>query len=152
MDYKLVYNQIRDLRQEKDRDLIQLLLKVCGERNSTMRWCSIDGATACLFLLSKNECLATLNGAESSSLAGGAFELKSNLLGSLCLLSEDGLGLTSETFLLGIISSLTLSNSRGLTGLVLGNLVNGVFVAFRAVSSLCFGSVYLKTSLDKLNV
>jgi hypothetical protein len=106
--------------------------------------CSIDGATASLFLLSKNECLATLNGAESSSLANGALELEGNLLGGLCLLSEDGLGLASETFLLGIISSLTLSDSGSLTSLVLRNLVHGVFVAFTAVSSLLFGSVYLK--------
>lgn len=109
---------------------------------------SIDGATAGLFLLSKNECLATLNGAESSSLAGGALELESDLLGGLCLLSEDGLGLSSETFLLGIISSLTLGHSGSLTSLVLGDLVHGVLVAFRAVCSLRFGSVYLKTSLN----
>ena len=108
-----------------------------------MRSCSVDGATASFILLSKNECLATLDGTESSSLADGALELEGNLLCGLCLLSEDGLGLPSETFLLGIISSLTLCDSGSLTGLVLRDLVNSVLVAFTAICSLLFGSVYL---------
>lgn len=103
--------------------MIQRLENYLGSTTHTMGVCSIDGATASLLLLSKNECLATLDWAESSSLANGALKLEGNLLCGLCLLSENGLGLTSETFLLGIISSLTLSDGGGLTCLVLGNLV-----------------------------
>ena len=60
--------------------------------------------------LSKDESLASLDWVESSSLADCALELKSDLLGGLCLLSEDGLCLSSETLLLSIISSLSLSH------------------------------------------
>lgn len=106
--------------------------------------CSVDGTTASLFLLSKNECLATLNGVESSSLANGALELEGNLLCGLCLLSEDGLGLSSETSLLGIISSLSLSDGGGLASFVLRNLVGGVLQALTAVSPHDLGNVDLK--------
>jgi hypothetical protein len=81
--------------------------------------CSIDGTTLGNFFLSKNEGLATLDWGHSSSLAGTTFKFESDLLSVLCLLSEDGLGLTSETSLLGIISSLSLSDKGGFSCLVL---------------------------------
>ena len=81
--------------------------------------CSEGGTALGNFFLSKNESLATLDGSESSSLANGAFELESDLLGGLCLLPEDGLGLTSETLLLHIVSPLSLSDEGVLALLVL---------------------------------
>ena len=56
-------------------------------------------------------------------LANGAFKLKSDLLGGLGLLSEDGLGLSIETRLT-IISSLSLSREGIVTLLILGDLVD----------------------------
>ncbi len=70
--------------------------------------CSEDGATLCDFLFTKDEGLASLNRDHSSSLANTALELESNFLGSLCLLSENRLGLSTETLLLSIISSFSL--------------------------------------------
>ena len=63
---------------------------------------------------------------QSTGLADGAFKLESDLLGGLGLLSEDGLGLATETSLLSIISSLSLSEQGVLTLLVLGYLMRGV--------------------------
>jgi len=51
------------------------------------------------------------------------FETEYDLTRSLGLLVEDGLGLSSETHLLGVITSLPLSEVRGLSCLVLGDLV-----------------------------
>lgn len=84
--------------------------------------------------LSELEGLATLQGEHSLALALSALDLKDDLLGSLSLLSKDGLSLTSETFLLGVVSSLTLGNQRGLTSLVLSDLVARVLLASLAVS------------------
>lgn len=111
---------------------------------------SEDGSTLGNFLLSKNECLATLDRVQSSSLACTAFELENNLLGSLGLLSEDGLGLTSVSFLFGIISSLSLSDGGVLTFLVLRHLVNLMLFAFTTVSSFRFGSVHLKDERNEM--
>ena len=80
---------------------------------------SIDGTTLGDFLLTEDEGLASLDWGHSSSLAGTTFKFESDLLGGLSLLSEDGLGLSTETLLLGIISSLTLSGGGVLSLLVL---------------------------------
>ena len=45
----------------------------------------------------QDEGLASAEEFASSDLAFGALESKGDLLGLLCLLSEDGLGLTTET-------------------------------------------------------
>lgn len=42
---------------------------------------------------------------------------------TLCLLVEDGLGLTTVTLLLPVVTALTLGEQGGLTSLVLGHLV-----------------------------
>jgi hypothetical protein len=47
---------------------------------------------------------------------------------------EDGLGLTTITGLLAVITSLTLSEERGFTSLVLGDLVRGVLAAFETLT------------------
>ena len=60
-----------------------------------------------------------------------ALKLEGNLLGSLGLLSEDGLGLATETLLLGVVAALTLSGG-GVTAL----LVLGHFVVLVAATTL----------------
>jgi hypothetical protein len=109
---------------------------------------SIDGTTLGDFFLSKNESLATLDGAQSSSLAGTAFKLQSNLLGGLGLLPENGFSLTAVSSLLGIISSLSLDDQRVLALLVLGHFVDLVLFAFGAVGSLLLGCVDLLNTSD----
>lgn len=47
-------------------------------------------------------------------LAGGALETQHDLLGRLGLLVEDGLGLTTITALLSVVTALTLGIQRGL--------------------------------------
>jgi hypothetical protein len=61
-------------------------------------------------------------------------ELECDLLGSLGLLLEDRLGLTSKTFLLGIITSLALHELGVLSFFVLRNLVHGVLLELWTVS------------------
>lgn len=62
-------------------------------------------------------------------LANSAFQTQDNLLGSLGFLVEDGLGLTTITALLTVVTALSLSEDGGFTGLVLGNFVGGVTTA-----------------------
>ena len=76
-------------------------------------------------------------------LASGALKLEGNLLGGLGLLSEDGLGLSTETGLLGVVASLTLSSGGVLSFLVLGDLVGLVLAALNAVCVFRFRSVHL---------
>jgi len=85
--------------------------------------------------LSDDDTLRSLDGSERLGLSLGTFELEYNLLGLLSLLSEDGLGLSTESLLFHIISSLTLSDFGSLTGFVLGNLVKGVLLQLWAVGS-----------------
>ena len=75
------------------------------------------------------------NSSEGFCLGLSALELQYNLLGVLCLLVEDWLGLTAETCLFHVISSLSLSNFGSLTGLVLGNFVDCMSLQLWAVSS-----------------
>ena len=56
-------------------------------------------------------------------------EPQDDLLGGLCLLVEDGLGLSSVTGLLPVVSTLSLGEDRVLSLLVLGHLVLGVLLA-----------------------
>lgn len=59
---------------------------------------------------------------------------------------EDGLGLTTVTGLLAVITTLSLCKQRGLSCLVLGDLVLGVLLAVLAlaVGSAGLGNVDLK--------
>jgi hypothetical protein len=62
----------------------------------------------------KLEVLATLQSELLLGLAHGALETEDDLLGGLGLLVEDGLGLTTVTALLAVVTALTLSEQRGL--------------------------------------
>ena len=73
--------------------------------------------------------LTSLQGQLSLGLAVDTLQSQDNLLGGLGLFVENGLGLTTETGLLTVVSSLTLGEQRSLTSLVLGDLVLGVLAA-----------------------
>lgn len=62
----------------------------------------------------KLEVLATLQRELLLGLARSALETKDDLLGGLGLLVEDGLGLTTITALLSVVTALTLGEQRGL--------------------------------------
>merc|ERR1719445_1243245 len=82
-----------------------------------------------LLLASELEMLATLDGHLVLALAISALQTEDDLLGGLGLLSEDGLGLTSVSLLLAIVTPLALGLERVLAFLVLRDLVQGVFSA-----------------------
>eukprot|EP00002_Diphylleia_rotans_P036792 TRINITY_DN815_c0_g1_i1.p1 TRINITY_DN815_c0_g1~~TRINITY_DN815_c0_g1_i1.p1 ORF type:complete len:182 (+),score=27.47 TRINITY_DN815_c0_g1_i1:167-712(+) len=82
-----------------------------------------------LLLVGELEVLAALEGELLFVLALGALEAEHDLLGGLGLLVEDGLGLTSETALLAVVTALTLGEEGSLADLVLGHLVGGVLAA-----------------------
>lgn len=62
-------------------------------------------------------------------LASDTLETENDLLGGLGLLVENGLGLTTVTALLPVVTTLSLSGQRVLALLVLGDLVRGVLLA-----------------------
>jgi hypothetical protein len=93
----------------------------------------LSRSTYLCLLLSELEGLASLEWKHSLAFALGALDLEDDLLGGLGLLSEDGLSLTTETLLLGIVTSLTLSDKRSLTSLVLSDLVARVLLASLAI-------------------
>ena len=78
--------------------------------------------------------LASLQRQLELGLALDALQSQHDLLGSLGLLVEDGLGLTTITRLLAVVTSLSLSEQRSLAGLVLGDLVLGVLAAILALA------------------
>ena len=88
-----------------------------------------------VLLLSEDEGLGSLENSETFGLGLNALELEGDLLGLLSLLLEDWLGLSTESLLLHVISSLTLSDQGGFTTLVLGNFVGGVLLQLWAESS-----------------
>merc|ERR1712189_28201 len=71
----------------------------------------------------------------------GAFQTEDDLFGGLSLLTEDGFCLTTETGLFSVVTTLTLSVQRSLTGLVLGNLEGGMLVDRLGEGLSCFWHV-----------
>lgn len=78
--------------------------------------------------------LASLEGKLALGLALDALQSQDNLLGGLGLLVENGLGLTTITALLSVVTALSLGEQRGLTSLVLRHLVLGVLAALLALA------------------
>ena len=105
------------------RESIHLLYK---------RLLSLVLVTTLSLLGTELEMLSSLEGKLLLGLALLAFQTEDDLTGSLGLLVEDGLGLTTEAHLLGVISALALGEVRGLAGLVLGDLVHLVLLALLA--------------------
>ena len=85
--------------------------------------------TALSLLGSKFEMLGSFQCQLLPTLTFLAFQPQNNLTGGLSLLVEDGLSLTSESHLLRIITTLSLSEIRRLTSLVLCYLMNSVLAA-----------------------
>ena len=80
----------------------------------------------------KLEVLGTLENQMLLRLTFLALQTKDNLTCGLGLLVEHGLGLTSETHLLGIVTTLSLGEVGCFSGLVLGDLVVLVLTALLA--------------------
>lgn len=85
--------------------------------------------TLLLLVTTQLKVLTSLQSQLGLGLAVDTFQSQDNLLGGLSLLVENWLGLTTETGLLTVVSSLTLSEQGSLTSLVLGDLVLGVLSA-----------------------
>lgn len=73
-------------------------------------------------------------------LTNGTFQTQDNLLGSLGLLVENWFSLTTVTALFTIVTTFTLGEDGGFTGLVLGDLVGSVtsalFTSTKGLTSL----------------
>lgn len=89
----------------------------------------LQSLTLLLLFTTQFEVLTSLQGQLSLGLTVNTFQSQDNLLGSLSFLVENRLSLTTETRLLTVITSLTLSEQGSLTSLVLGNLVLSVLTA-----------------------
>jgi hypothetical protein len=70
-----------------------------------------------------------------------AFKTEHNLTSSFRLFVEDRLRLTTETHLLRVVTSLSLSKVRRLTGLVLSNFVHTMLLAFGAEGAAFFWDI-----------
>jgi len=88
-----------------------------------------SNVSSALLVSTKFKVLASLDRLLSLVSAGCAFKSENNLLGSLGLLVENRLGLTSKTLLFSVVTSLSLSENGRLSDLVLGDLVRSVFLA-----------------------
>ena len=85
-------------------------------------------------LLTKFKVLSSLQANLRLIFAVFTLQSQDNLLGCLGLFVEDGLGLTTITLLLVVVSSLTLSKVRGLASFVLRDLVPSVLLASLALA------------------
>jgi len=105
--------------------------------------------TSLSLLSSKLEMLSSLQSQLLLGLTFLAFKPNYNLTGSLSLLVEDGLSLSSESHLLGVITTLSLGEIGGFSGLVLGDLV---YLMLTALSALAVGVTFLRyiNHVDKL--
>lgn len=123
---------------------------VCNARNQepNKEIANLENKSSTLGLLvtTQLEVLATLQSELLLGLAGSALKTQDDLLGGLSLLVEDGLGLTTVTALLAVVTTLTLGEQGGLASLVLGDLVLGVLAALLglAVRPASFGNVHLE--------
>ena len=103
---------------------------------------SEEDLTLGVLFLSEDESFASLEHVEGLGLGLRALELEHDLLGLLGLIPENRLGLSTESFLLHIISPLALSDDRVLTLLVLGHLMHRVSLLFPAVGSDCLWNMH----------
>merc|ERR1719309_1703360 len=97
-----------------------------------------------LLLSSELKMFASFDSDLVLALAVGAFEPKDDLLRGLGLLSEDGLGLTSVSLLLAIVTTLALGGQRVFALLVLRHFVERVLSALGGgtESATSFGNVH----------
>merc|ERR1711942_517975 len=97
-----------------------------------------------LLLAYELEMLASFDDDLIFALAIRAFQSEDDLFGGLGLLSEDGLGLTSVSFLLAVVTTLALSLQRVLALLVLRHFVDRMLSALGrgTESATSFGNVH----------
>lgn len=108
---------------------------ICPDENRIAIACTnleYQCSTLGLLVTTKLEVLATLQCQLCLRLARCAFQSQHNLLCGLCLLVENGFCLTTITGLFSIITTLSLSEQRSLSSLVLSDLVLGVLSAILA--------------------
>jgi len=115
-------NSIRHMEEEKAAS--------SSSSSSSLSSLELEHLSLLLLLASELEMLATLDGHLVLALAIGALQTEDDLLGGLGLLSEDGLGLSSVSLLLAIVTPLALGLERVLAFLVLRHLVQRVLSAF----------------------
>lgn len=84
----------------------------CKGKEIRQYW--IANRTICRCNIPQLEVLAALQGELLLGLASSALETQDDLLGGLGLLVEDGLGLTTVTTLLPVVTALTLGEEGGL--------------------------------------
>lgn len=118
----------------------------------------LQSLTLLLLFTTQFEVLTSLQGQLSLGLTGNTFQSQNNLLGSLSFLVENRLGLTTETRLLTVITSLTLSEQGSLTSLVLGNLVLSVLttvltlaVGLSSLWNVNYSKFYFKKYINTLS-
>merc|ERR1719244_2287490 len=104
----------------------------------------LDDLALPLLVTSQLKVLARLDGQHALGSAVGVHTLQPqhNLLGGLCLLPEDGLGLSTISTLLPVVSPLTLCIEGVLALLVLGHFVWGVLLALLAIRPPSFRDVH----------
>ncbi len=103
-------------------------------KEMTNCYLKVQSSTLGLLFTTKFKVLASLQSQLVLVLANVAFQTQDDLLGSLGLLVEDRLGLTTITGLFAVVTTLTLSEKGSLSGLVLGDLVRGVLAALLALA------------------
>jgi len=95
--------------------------------------------TTLSLLGTKLEMLGSLQSQMLLGLTFLALQPQNNLTGGLGLLVKHGLGLSSKSHLLGVVTTLSLGEVRSLSGLVLGDLVVLVLTAlFTSAVGLTF--------------
>ena len=108
----------------------------------------MDHLSLTFLVASQLEMLGALDGNLLTPLALSALETQHQLLGRLGLLPQDGLGLTSETLLLTIVTSTTLSEFGFLRLFVLRHLELFMLVATGAISLPGFRNIHLKINKE----
>jgi len=134
---KRVYNIVVSIGNE--------LLVTCYHSPAIIRYHKSYCLIVCLVLMTRSSSLLSkfkvFGSLEAQLLLGLAFltfQTKHNFTGSLGLFVENGLGLSTKTHLLGVVTSLSLGKVRGLSGLVLGDLVDCVLLALAGTVSFAF--------------
>ena len=88
--------------------------------------------------------LRTLDGNLLTAFTLGAFKTKYQLLGGLCVLPQDGFGMTSENLLFAIVTPTSLCKLRFLWLFVLGHFKLLMSITGRTVSLPRLGNIHLK--------
>merc|ERR1719266_937435 len=131
--WRFLYTEIIGLRNNKIKE---------GESSVCCAKLELDHLSLSLLLTSQLEMLSSLDGNLVLPVAGNALQPEHQLLSGLSLTPQDRLGLTTETLLLTIVSSPTLSSLTFSRLLVLCNLELAVFVTLGAVGVPCLGNIH----------